>query len=80
MEKISGNLRGVTIIDLEIWLNLQASSFNALSASISKRKSQTPARIFAELVRDRKLNKVFKKPGKVVACRVYDGWITGFRS
>jgi hypothetical protein len=60
MEKFSGNLKGVTMIQLEKWLNLQ-DPFN----SDFKSKISDSYRIFAELVQDRKLNKVFKKPAKV---------------
>jgi hypothetical protein len=60
MEKISGNLKGVTIIQLEKWLNLQ----DPFSSEFKKKVSDS-YRIFAELVQDRKLNQVFKKPAKV---------------
>ena len=60
MEKISGNLKGVTIIQLEKWLNLQDPFPSNFRAKISD-----AYRIFAELVQDRKLNKVFKKPVKL---------------
>lgn len=60
MEKISGNLKGVTIIQLEKWLNIQDPFSSDFKAKVSD-----AYRIFAELVQDRKLNKVFKKPVKV---------------
>ena len=60
MEKIAGNLKGVTIVQLEKWLNLQDPFSSDFKAKISD-----AYRIFAELVQDRKLNKVFKKPAKV---------------
>ena len=60
MEKISGNLKGVTMLQLEKWLNLQDPFSSDFKSKISD-----SYRIFAELVQDRKLNKVFKKPVKV---------------
>ena len=60
MEKISGNLKGVTILQLEKWLNHQDPFSSDFKAKISD-----AYRIFAELVQDKKLNKVFKKPAKV---------------
>jgi hypothetical protein len=60
MEKISGNLKGVTIIQLEKWLNIQDPFSSDFKAKVSD-----AYRIFAELVQDQKLNKVFKKPVKV---------------
>ena len=60
MEKISGNLEGVTFVELEKLLNLQDPF-----SSDSKAKISDAYRIFAELVQDRKLNKVFKKPARV---------------
>jgi hypothetical protein len=60
MEKFLGNLKGVTMIQLEKWLNLQDPFRSNFKSKISD-----SYRIFAELVQDRKLNKVFKKPAKV---------------
>ena len=60
MEKFTSTLKGVTIIQLEKWLNLQEPFSSDFKAKISD-----SYRIFAELVQDRKLNKVFKKPTKV---------------
>ena len=60
MEKFSNSLKGVTIIQLEKWLNLQDPFTSEFKAKVSD-----SYRIFAELVEDRKLNKVFKKPTKV---------------
>ena len=60
MEKFSTALKGVTIIQLEKWLSLQEPFSSDFKAKISD-----SYRIFAELVQDRKLNKVFKKPTKV---------------
>ena len=60
MEKISGNLKGVTILQLEKWLNLQDPFSSDFKAKVSD-----AYRIFAELVQDKKFNKVFKKPAKV---------------
>ena len=60
MEKFSNSLKGVTIIQLEKWLNLQEPFSSDFKAKISD-----SYRIFAELVQDQKLNKVFKKPAKV---------------
>ena len=60
MEKISGSLKGVTIIQLEKWLNVQEPFLPDFRAKILD-----AYRIFAELVQDQKLNKVFKKPAKV---------------
>ncbi|KAF8808804.1 hypothetical protein BYT27DRAFT_7188278 [Phlegmacium glaucopus] len=60
MEKISGNLKGVTMVQLEKWLNLQDPFPPDFRAKILD-----AYRIFAELVQDPKLNKVFKKPAKV---------------
>ena len=60
MEKFSSTLKGVTMIQLEKWLNLQEPF-----SSDFKSKILDSYRIFAELVQDRKLNKVFKKPTKV---------------
>ena len=60
MEKISNSLKGVTILQLEKWLNLQDPLSSDFKAKISD-----SYRIFAELVQDKKLNKVFKKPAKV---------------
>lgn len=48
------------MIQLEKWLNLQDPFSSDFKAKISD-----SYRIFAELVQDRKLNKVFKKPSKV---------------
>ena len=60
MEKFSSSLKGVTIIQLEKWLNVQEPLSSDFKAKISD-----SYRIFAELVQDKKLNKVFKKPTKV---------------
>jgi hypothetical protein len=60
----SGNLKGITVIELEIWLNLQASKPFQLRFQ-SKISDTVGYRIFAELVQDRKLNKVVKKPDRV---------------
>ena len=60
MEKFSNNLKGVTIIQVEKWLNIQEPFSSDFKAKVSD-----SYRIFAELVQDRKLNKVFKKPTKV---------------
>ena len=60
MEKFSNNLKGVTMIQLEKWLNIQEPFSSDFKSKISD-----SYRIFAELVQDRKLNKVFKKPTKV---------------
>ena len=49
----------------------QSSSFKTLSASISKQKSQTPTV---------SLQNSFEETCQSVAYRVYDDWITGFRS
>ena len=61
MENFSNNLKGVTIFQLEKWLNPQDPSGSDFKAKVSD-----AYRIFAELVQDKKkFNKVFKKPTKV---------------
>ena len=60
MENISGNPQGVTMLQLEKWLNLRDFFRSDLRAKILD-----SYRIFAELVRNPKLNKVFKKPAKI---------------
>jgi hypothetical protein len=60
MENISGNLKGVTMVQLENWLNLG----NYLRSDL-RAKILDSYRIFAELVQNPKLNNVFKKPAKI---------------
>ena len=75
IEKISGNLKGVTILQLEKWLNLQVPFSSDFKAKISD-----AYRIFAELVQDKKTHQGIQETCQGVAGRVYDDWITGFRS
>ena len=66
------NLKGVTILQLEKRQDPFTSNFKAKISNVY--------RIFPELVQDKKTQQGIQETCQSVACRVYDDWITRFRS